>query len=472
VSFWLSVALVTVGGILTTQAVFRWTGSAAAAMLTFPGLAGLAMLACGWPVGTPWHNMNGMESPASLFFFGLILFFLSRNRALPLAKDEAAGAAVDRRQLLLLGLLSAGLVFSRLDDIFLPAVVVIWLALQRSVPTARRLEAVLWFGVPLGVLVLGYLAFNLATVGTAMPISGASKFDYRTIPINIGLLGSSLHALVPDFLYAAYSSKAEADWIHTINWRNAQMLLPIIAARLLLGRMNRYGPGGDSTLDAWMRPMLIYVIVKGLYNFLFVPLLHQGQWYYPLSFTIVSVAAAVLVVQTWNRHLAPRLAPGILPLAAVGLAAVGVALFIRPGPDDLQKNAYADLIRRGPAITETLRATVPMPRIVEADDGIVNYALDLPAMSGFLFAIDPAGYSAFKEGRFLTEAYRRGYRLIGSLYYLRTMSPDALTPTRIPETLSENLFDAARWDLDRFDFELAYRDPETGAVFIRFTPKR
>jgi hypothetical protein len=468
VSFWLSVTLVAAGGILTTRAVFRWTGSAAAAMLAFPGLTGLAMLACGWPVGMPWHYMNGMESPVSLFFFGLTLFYLSRARALPLA----AGAAVDRRQLLVLSVLSAGLVFGRLDDIFLPAVVVGWLALQRAVPFARRLEAVLWFGVPLGVMVLGYLAFNLATVGSAMPISGVSKFDYRTILINIGLLGSSLHALVPDFIYQAYHTKAEADWIHFVNWRNAQMLLPVIAARFLLGRMRWLDPGNDSALTAWMRPLLLYVIVKGLYNFLFVPLLHQGQWYYSLSFAIINIAAAVLVVQGWTRYAAPRLAPGILPLTAAGVAAAGVALFPRAGPDNAEAEAYADLVRRGPAIAEALRATDPMPRIVEADDGIVNYALGLPTMSGFLFAIDPAGYAAFKEGRFLTEAYRRGYRLIGSLYYLRTMSPDDLTPERIPETLSENLFDAASWDLDRFDFALAYRDAETGAVFIRFTPKR
>ena len=153
----------------------------------------------------------------------------------------------------------------------------------------------------------------------------------------------------------------------------------------------------------------------------------------------------------------------------IGIA--GLLLFVHGRLSASEQDRYAALFRRGPAIAETLKKAAPAPRIVEADDGIVNFAIGLPTMSGFLFAIDPAGYTAFKKGTFLTEAHRRGYQLIGSLYYLRSATPDELTPARIPDTLREKLFEADRWDLDRFDFALAYRDPESGAVFIRFTPK-
>jgi hypothetical protein len=47
-----------------------------------------------------------------------------------------------------------------------------------------------------------------------------------------------------------------------------------------------------------------------------------------------------------------------------------------------------------------------------------------------------------------------------------------LTPETIPDMLRKRLFNATRWDLDGFDFALAYRDAASGAVFIRFTPKR
>ena len=92
-------------------------------------------------------------------------------------------------------------------------------------------------------------------------------------------------------------------------------------------------------------------------------------------------------------------------------------------------------------------------------------------MSGFLFAIDPDAYAAYQAGGFLTAASRRGYQLIGSLYYLRSVTADDLSPETIPDTLRERVFNATDWDLDKFDFELAYWDKPTGAVFIRFTPK-
>jgi len=467
-AFWLSVALVTAGGLLTVEAVRRWTGSAGAAMLAFPGLFGLVTLICGWNIGTPWRFMNGMETPASLFFFGLLLLYLSGQADAPLAP----GTTVERGPLLALSLIMTGIVFSRLDDIFLPAVVVGWLLLRREAPPVRRIEAVLWFGLPLGAAILAYLVANHLAVGHAMPVSGAAKFDLRTPTINVGFLGSSLHALVPDFLHEPFSRHPGDVRIENVNWRNVQMLLPVIVARLLLRRMDLLRLDGENALTVWMRPLLYYVMVKGSYNFLFVPLLHQGHWYYSLSITIINIAAAVLAVNAWRRWTARG--PGRVRLGTVAGATTvaSLLLFTQGGLSISAGDKYFDFFRRGPAIAEALEASLAAPRIVEADDGIVNYALGLPTMSGFLFAIDTAGYEAFKRGDFLAEASRRGYQLIGSLHYFRSAKPEELTPGRIPDMLREKLFNATSWDLDRFDFSLEYRDPKTGAVFIRFTPKR
>jgi hypothetical protein len=222
-----------------------------------------------------------------------------------------------------------------------------------------------------------------------------------------------------------------------------------------------------------MRLLLIYVLVKGAYNFLFVPLIHRGHWYYPLSITIVNIAAALAVARlcaAWAGRM-PTITSLAAPLAAMATAAC-LVLYTQGRLDGGNNARFYALFRNGPRIAAMLRSTVPSPRIVEADDGIVNYALGLPTLSGFLFAIDPAGYRAYAEGRFLTEAAKRGYQLIGTLYYLRNASAAELTPERIPDTLRERLFNATDWDLDEFDFALAYRDAATGAVFIRFTPKR
>jgi hypothetical protein len=467
--FWLSVALVAAGGVFAARATLRWSGSLLAALLTFPGLFGVAMLLCGWPAGTMWSYMNGMESPASLFFFGLLLLHLSR----PGAEPMLTAASVNDRRLLVLSLLCTGIVLSRLDDIFLPAAIAAWLVLKRDVPVRLRLRALFWFGLPLGTALLAYLGFNILTVGQAMPISGAAKFDIRTPLINLGFLGSSLHAMVPDFLYDPFSGNSGDVAIADVNWRNAQMLLPVVAARVLLANMQWLTADRTGRFATWMRLLLIYVMAKGTYNFLFVPLLHQGHWYYALSVAIVNVAFAILVARLC-AELADRrpLVGQLVPTAAAALTVAALLIFAHSRTDAAGSARHANLFWNGPRVATALRAIVPQPRIVEADDGIVNYALGLPTMSGFLFAIDPAAYDAYRDGRFLTEASARGYQLIGSLYYLRNVPAADLTPEKIPQALREHLFNATNWDLDRFDFALAYKDDVSGAVFIRFTPKR
>ena len=466
--FWLSVVLVAAGGMFAARATFRWSGSLFAALLTFPGLLGVAMLLCGWPAGTMWSYMNGMESPASLFFFGLMLLHLSQTGAEPML----TAASESHRRLLVLSLLCAGIVLSRLDDIFLPAVIAAWLALKPSVPARLRIQTLLWFGLPLGATLLAYLGFNILTVGQAMPVSGATKFDIRTPLINLGFLGSSLHAMVPDFLYDPFSGNGGDVAIADINWRNGQMLLPVIAARILLANMQWLTADRTGSFATWMRLLLIYVMAKGIYNFLFVPLLHQGHWYYALSVAIVNVAFAVLVARLCAK-LADRtpFVGTLAPPAALALTAMAILIFTHSRTDAAGSASYIELFRNGPRVALALRSIVPQPRIVEADDGIVNYALGLPTMSGFLFAIDPTAYDAFHDGRFLGEASARGYQFIGSLYYLRNVPPGDLTPERIPSILRKGLFYATNWDLERFDFALAYRDEASGAVFIRFTPK-
>jgi hypothetical protein len=467
-AFWLSVALVAAGGLAIAQAVLRWTGSVLAAVLTVPGLFGMAMMLAGWPAGTLWSFMNGMESPGSLFFFGLLLLYLSRRNAPPLV----TATGVDRNALLLLSLLSIGIVFSRLDDIFLPAIFAIWLLLANA-PVENRIRAALWFALPLGSALLAYLAFNAIAVGQAMPISAAAKFDFRTPLLNLGFLGSSLHALVPDVLYDPFSGNEGDFKVADVNWRNAQMLGPVIAARVLLANMRWLEIDRAPRFAAWMRLLLLYVMAKGIYNFLFVPLIHQGHWYYPLSIAVVNVAGAVLLARLVTHWAGRKPALGRLALPVAGLAtAAFLAAFTLGRADAGGEAKFLELFRNGPRIAATLERLVPQPRIVEADDGIIGYALGLPTMSGFLFATDPAAYRAYAEGRLLDEASRRGYQLIGSLYYLRNVPTADLTPEKIPDILRERLFNATRWDLDGFEFALAYRDAASGAVFIRFTPKR
>lgn len=474
VVFWLSVALVTAGSALTAQSVYRWTGSALAAMLTFPGLYGLSLALFTPYNGNGWGFMNGMESPLSLIFVGLMFYFLSGSKA-GLAEPEFLA---NRRNLVILSVLLMGIVFSRLDDIFLPAVILTWLLFRKSSAFSARLRDVLWVGLPLGSVISLYLLFNYLSAGHPLPISGAAKFDLRSAVVNLHMFGTTLRWLVPDAIYDPFTGTDLGYPVAYVNWRNAQMMAPLIVACFLLGRQKLLGLERGSSPGVLIRLLLWYVIAKALYNLLFVFLLRQGHWYYPISIVTVNVAGALIVVRLFELWRARTGWPRRIPIALAGAATMVFALNLAharldgPNPD-----YYYKFFQRGPEITAALKSRYETPRVIEIDDGIVNYVLDIPALSGFRFAIDRKAYLAFKNGRFLTEASRRGYQLIGSLHYFQAKhiaqltTSEATTRETILEFLTHFEFSTQK-DLDAFDFSLAYVDPTSGAVFFEFTPKR
>jgi len=464
-AFWASVTLVTTGSVFTALTVLRWSGSALAAMLTVPGLFGIAMMLCGWQLGAVWHFMNGMESPLSLFFFGLMVFYLSAANTKPLLVQSRP----NRQHLLMLSILSIGILFSRLDDVFLPVVVGAWLLLQPGAPFKFRMRNAMWFGIPLLTAVAAYLTFNYYVNGHPFPVSGYSKFSLDAIRKNTIFLVISVLSLVPGYFLHLFELDQSLLNFSFSNWRNAQMILPAVIASIVLLVNFLLPHRATAAIPIWMRLLLFYVILKSTYNYLFVPLINQGHWYYAVSITIINMICAVMLarlLEKW-RQRGTVVAKVIIPAVAATALASMIAFFHTPGPVTI----YHELFKRGPAIAKSLAKHVPNPKIIEADDGIVSYSVGLPAISGFMFAIDRKAYAAFKHDRFLSEAWSRGYNLIGSLYYLRRVDPDNLTPEKIPGILPKRLFSAAHWDIDKFEFSLAYRDKKTGATFIRFEPK-
>ncbi|MCK4414529.1 MAG: hypothetical protein KAY32_13395 [Candidatus Eisenbacteria sp.] len=114
--------------------------------------------------------VQGLETPLCLLWFILLCYAL---------KGTAAFCRTAPRQLrssraLVLGLLAALCFLTRTDHFWVPAILALWLFLGRRVD--RRGAAA--YLVPLALLALPYLGYNLFAHGGLMPISGRVKLFY------------------------------------------------------------------------------------------------------------------------------------------------------------------------------------------------------------------------------------------------------------------------------------------------------
>ncbi len=132
-----------------------------------------------WPAFFSLVTISGLETTISLFFIALVW-----NRAVALGEDTAALRRPGRVQSL--GWAAGLMILARLDNVFLAAVVGLWLLwrwgrlLWREEPTwesrlRRLLPLALAYGLPVAGLLGGYMLWNRLYVGHWMPISGEVK---------------------------------------------------------------------------------------------------------------------------------------------------------------------------------------------------------------------------------------------------------------------------------------------------------
>jgi hypothetical protein len=99
------------------------------------------------------------------------------------------------------------------------------------------------------------------------------------------------------------------------------------------------------------------------------------------------------------------------------------------------------------------------------------YFLDIPAMNGFGFTLDREAYEAQHSGRLLELAYKRGFRVIGVMSYVHLSAQLGNDSDQIRRAL-QNMPGMNSENLDQWEFEILYRDPDSSAVFIRFEARR
>jgi hypothetical protein len=449
----------TLGVILASAAAIRMTNQYFLGLLLVPGLYYLAI---GVHVRnlSIWSTLNGMESAPSILFGGLFFLVFSQYYGASSRSFDTVGAYRA------LGWVLPFLILSRLDDVFILPALLISLFLFES-DARRRVIAGLWIATPSSIAILCYLAYNLSTAGVAMPLSGATKSGF------VGFLSTYLSAAIhfpPIMDLKGFLSRKGSDGavVFDNSFRMIEFLYPLIIGAFGAVAIWRYKRKQSSA--AVLFGICLYIIFKTSYNLLFVHPWNQSDWYYAFAMLCLSVLGALALKEPWERL-------GAIPIAKYGVGTVYLLLMMLSAsqyyasivyqPRDLLSIAFWDRRDelRSQLVTHGVRG------IINVDDGISAFLLDIPTMHGFAFATDLEAQRAHKTGHMLSLAYSRGINSITGFQYLSIDDPPR-SSVDIRRYLRASLAVQTMYaELDDFDFSLAYYDPVLKMPFFAFQPK-
>jgi hypothetical protein len=392
--------------------------------------------------GTLWSYDNGMESGFVLLFFGALAYLFVRAPREPSARFAFGFGCV------------AGMtVLSRLDHALLVAPVV----LAQSMRTRGGRRALPLAGFAL--LPSLYLLVNRLTLGVAFPTSGAEKSSFP-------------------YFNSDHLRNIETVWEHRscsalvgMYWREAQLCIPMIAALLYLavtlqivGLPNGVGVklrarAGD--VDRFLVPVALGVLALGGYDFLFVRWDFQGHWYFPVSTLFVTLAAIAVTARL------PR-GPAWLSLSLlIALFFAGIFVFVRFRRSDEFHARFSQFYwEEAPLVRAHYGSKL---KILEIDDGIVAYSLDVASMSGGLM-LDPEGVRARSSGHLLRLAYARGFDRIASFAYAPLDLPSLVATASKATDLGKAWAD--NQDRGAFDFSFDYVSRDRRFAILRMEPTR
>jgi hypothetical protein len=450
----------TVGIILASAAIIRMTNQYFLGLLVVPGLYYLAI---GVHVRnlSIWAALDGMESAFSVLFGGIFFFVLSLFIGAA-AKRAFEPVAAYRA----LGLVLPFLILSRLDDVFiLPAFLVALLFFEASM--RKRILAGIWIVGPSTVAILCYMLYNKLTVGSAMPLSGATKSGF------VGFLTAYLTTAVhfpPILDLKAHLAKRASDGpvLFSNSFRFVELLYPMVAAAF--GALAIWKYRRREAEASILFAICLYILFKAGYNFLNVHPWHQSDWYYVFIALSLSVLGALALQKPWASL-------GKVPIARYGIMTFYVLMMLFSASQyyatvvyDVPNANVPQFWARKDALRKELLAD-GVTGIINVDDGITAFLLDFPNMHGFAFATDVEAQRAYRQSRMLSLAYSRGINTIAGFGYMSTSNPPR-TDAEIREYLRNGLaWETMSSEMDQFDFSLAYYDPVLRWPFISFKPK-
>lgn len=358
-----------------------------------------------------WQFMNGMESTLSIFFGGMLIYVLSvKYASRPQASISGGGIREPESWstgfLLVLGAVLMCVIMSRLDDIFLlPPLLLLWPYLGQNVKA--KVASLGLLIAPTVAVLSGLFLFHYMTDQSLVPVSGSLKSGF--------CLATNMLHLVQDIIPPLFDISPKtpgafgmSNWIGTAS-RDIAMAVPVVLVAcfmLLKGEANARAWNPSSPYYVFM-PLLAYVILKAAYNFVYVYMWHQGVWYYAVS---ILIANWLLIVVAWNFR------PGMLaahPGSRAFVAAVWLTVYVTSSGNLIHRTTgdiwNYDFWHSREKIRADLIAIDPQMKLIDRHDGIISYALGLPAVALSGFVVDSEGYRAIRRNTYLDYCIARGF---------------------------------------------------------------
>ncbi len=437
--FFLSVFLVTLGYIFVALAISKiYESSAISIFAIIPGFLFVFFSFILFPYGSPWSFMNGMETPLSVFLFGIFFLFLSSNNGKDFLKQK---------NLLILSLLLTILGFARLDDFFLLLAFSIFILIN-SEQKDRLKNSLLLLTLPFLSIVI-YVIYNKTYSGFFLPVSGLIKSNL-SFDNFIYTFSSFFSVWIKDNFFGEHAV-----------WRIILLYFPLITALLFLLKIKSKG---NKNLN-FLIPLSIYVIFKSIYNLFFVNFWDQGHWYFALSILITNILIMDFVSRIQLERKNGIVFSSILLIVTFVFANAFMEKY------RFKENRYYEFWKNRKVIEKQIANVYDGKGVIEFDDGIISFSLNLPALSGTALNIDNEAYEYYKKGELLDLAYRRGYRAISSLAYINPPQSYIISNDLINKWIKESFPALKKQKLGGWSFELKLHDKETNFYLITFRNK-
>lgn len=424
--FFVSLFLTFGGFYFMSNASQRITKSRISWLFMFPG----AVYLCGFQATTveygisniyqPLSFVNGMESPLTIFFFGVLIYYLSRCNC--------------RSQVnwFVLGCIIAIVTLSRLDDVFLYLGFVVYIAIFARDRFAKNLLALT---IPVAFSILMLFAYHSLTQQTLMPVSGLIKgTNTGEFPSNFETLRN---VLFPNEVLQAVTTRVYGLLI--------PFFLAIVALVILVisnqakGETNRSGSESVRNLRLFIVPLSTYVLLKSSYTFIRFFFIETGYWYYVGPVVAINFIIALLIGSLFDKNIFSR----VLILSVLSLLQVFNLshTYQRLQSQNLMLNIFVNRDRLSHELESRFGKNA---KIVDGTDGIYSFIFDSPSQSGRGFTINKDGYIAFQKN-----GYVGYYEYLMENGYTVLVGLDVYTHP-VPKNVQ---------------LEQVYRDSQTGTVF-------
>lgn len=422
VVFAISVSLVLMGLVFTAWAVMELTKSFWAPFWLIPGFYFIFFQVSPAERGltytySMWSFVNGLESPLTLFFGGILFFLISKQFFEAYEGPFAEGAAEIAKHAryywlnhLGVGILLAFIVLSRLDDVFiLPAFALALACTNEGI--IRKIYRMLLICGPASIAIICYMAYNQITAGTLTPVSGQLKSG--------NWLTLNFITMVRDFVPALLDKSESYDisrWRYSSN-RNYALAIPIIFSifyliNLLHKRKTERKQFGKMY---FMVPLLLYTFFKGLHNFVMVNWKFQGYWYFPYSILIFNVICILMFYgssDTLRRQSVREI--------SVFLCGLWVVIYLTSSSYIINRlvtepNLTFLFWKDRFEIAGSLRKIDRYMKIIDGHDGYIAYSLPFPAAPSTGLGTSLDGIKAHKAGHYRDFYFDQGYNVLAAL---------------------------------------------------------